>query len=166
MRHVEEIMTRSPLITIELGASVAQALRLIAERGVSHLLVMERERLAGVVCACDLEQIGADAAIDACACAHPPLTVESASTAFDAAREMLTREVSCLPVMRAGRLVGIVTASDLRRAGLLDPASGRCAACGSRDHVRCAHGVRDVGFCLECTRKSEPPRWDEDVGGG
>lgn len=42
----------------------------------------------------------------------------------------------------------------------------RCVACGSTDHVRCERGDRSIGYCLECTRRSEPPHADDDLGGG
>jgi CBS domain-containing protein len=166
MRRVEELMTRTPLITVGSEAPVAHALRLIEQHDISHLLVMEQERLFGVVCACDLERADICAPIALSVAASAPVTVDVAATAFDAARYMLAFEIGCLPVTRGGALVGMLTAGDLRRAGILNRATEECAACGSRDHVRRAHGLDDVGFCLECRRQSEPPTGDDEIGGG
>ena len=166
MHSLERLMTHPPLVTLRPQAKVAQALRLIADHAVSHLLIVENERLFGVVCACDLEHVDTGDSVGACVRAPEPFTVDVSASAVDAARCMLELGISCLPVTRQGVVIGIVTRSDLRNAGLFDRAGGSCASCGSRDHVRCAHGVHDTGFCLECARRSEPPGWDEDVGGG
>jgi acetoin utilization protein AcuB len=46
---------------------------------------------------------------------HPVITVEENEVVEEAARIMADRDISCLPVMKASLLVGIITASDLFR---------------------------------------------------
>ena len=164
MQHVAEIMAKSPLLTIEPSVRVAQALRLIGEHDVSHLIVIEGQTLLGVVCICDLDGADSSGVVSACMSASP-LAIDADANVVEAARCMIDHGVSCLPVMRAGAVAGVVTASDLRRAGVLERSLDHCAACGSSDHVRSAKGEESAGFCLECTRRSVPPDWDEEVGG-
>jgi signal-transduction protein with cAMP-binding, CBS, and nucleotidyltransferase domain len=165
MRLIEDIMTRQPLITIGPHAGVADALHLIAERDVRHLLVVGDRGLIGSVCICDLET--ADLRESVVACARTDVrTLDAGATAFEAARCMLDEDLDCLPITRHGALAGIVTLGDLRRAGVLECHPERCVACGSRDHVRCSGRARGVGLCLQCMHKAEPPSWDDDLGGG
>ena len=44
-----------------------------------------------------------------------PVTIAPDASVGDAAREMLERKIGCLPVVESGRLVGILTESDLVR---------------------------------------------------
>jgi predicted transcriptional regulator len=144
--------------------SMAQAAQKIEDEGVSHLMVTEGDDLVGVICVCNLDAADRNAAVSVCM-STSPTTIGIETTAVDAAELMLARGVSCLPVVVEGELRGVITLRDLRRAGIVDPSTERCSACGSDDHVRCAWHGQYVGFCLECTRKSEPPDSDEDLGG-
>lgn len=165
MRRVDEVMTVAPLVTIDSTAAAAVVARLMSERGVSHVLVLEQDVLAGVVCVCDLERSVGQTAAGALM-SRAPSTIELGESAFAAARCMLEKGISCLPVVQSGDLVGIVTLSDLRRAGVVQLVPERCAACGDIDHVRSSGHDSGVGLCLECKRSSLPPSWDDDLGGG
>lgn len=162
MRSIDQVTSSGPLISVGPRTLVADAARMMSERAISHVLVIDGSSLLGVACVCDLDGAGTNAEIGGCMSA-PPVVIDAGASVFEAARLMIEQGVSCLPVMRAGGVVGVVTASDLRRAGVLTRSPSRCAACGSGDHVRsaCADGV---GFCFECERRSEPPGWDEDTG--
>ena len=50
----------------------------------------------------------------------PPITIEAEAGLDQAAREMATRKIGCLPVVDSGQFVGIITETDLLRhfAGL------------------------------------------------
>ena len=165
MQSVEHVMTRPPLITMRPERAVSEALGLMAERDVSHVLVLEGEALLGIVCMCDLERADYGESIGACV-SSAPLTLDATATTFEAARCVLEEGISCLPITRAGAVVGIVTVGDLRHAGALERYPDRCASCGSADHVRVSRRTPGIGFCLECTRTSEPPAEDDDIGGG
>ena len=45
----------------------------------------------------------------------PPVTIEADAGIDEAAREMATRKIGCLPVIDAGQFVGIITETDLLR---------------------------------------------------
>ena len=162
MRSIALIINSGPLISVGPRTKVADAVRLMSESDISHVLVIDGSSLLGVACVCDLDRASTTAEIGGCMSA-PPVLIDAGASVYEAARLMIERRVSCLPVMRAGAVAGVVTASDLRRAGVLTRSPGRCAACGSGDHVR-SDGADGVGFCLECQRRSEPPSWDEDTG--
>jgi acetoin utilization protein AcuB len=165
MQRIHEVMGSGPLVTITPRAFVSEALRLIGERDVSHLLVMRGAKLLGITCICDLDCAQGDKTVGACM--QPPLVIDADASVGEAARSMIDRGVSCLPVVTpSGRVEGIVTASDLRRSGMLQKTPERCAACGSDDHVRALHHPLGVGFCIECTRRAAPPTWADDLGGG
>ena len=53
--NVGNCMTRDALVTVDPGASVADARTILHDRGISHLLVTD-PTLCGVLCVCDLER--------------------------------------------------------------------------------------------------------------
>jgi predicted transcriptional regulator len=167
MTTISALMTRGPLVTVGPEAWVADATKLLADAGISHLMVTaDNETLLGVMCVCDLDRVPLGTQLKQ----HmhvAPVTVEADTEAEIALTIMTSRQVSCLPVLENGRLSGVVTLSDLRRGGLAAGGEERCSACGGREHVRCSHG-RSIGLCIECTRIAEPPDGDEDpeLGGG
>jgi len=153
------------LLTVEPNVLVREAIRLVDDRGISHLLVTERDGLTGLVCLCDLDQAPTGARVGDCM-SRELLTVDPDTDVDEAGRLMIDRNVSCLPVVSEGRLVGVITLGDLKRAGVVDLPVDTCIACGSHQHVRCGHVGHSVGYCLECTRRSEPPGPNDDLGGG
>lgn len=165
MRRVHEVMTPAPLVTIDSTAAAAAVARLMTERGVSHVVVVDQGALSGVICVCDLERSEQQAAVGTLM-SSSPLTIELGSSAFAAARCMFEAGISCLPVVEGGHLIGIVTLSDLRRARVVELVAERCTACGDIDHVRSSGHDRGIGLCLECSRSSLPPGSDDDLGGG
>jgi predicted transcriptional regulator len=169
MTAVSTLMTRNRLITIGPEATVSDAARTLAKAGISHLLVTgDHDCLLGVFCVCDLDRAPTGTRLQQHLHAKP-VTVDMWTETDVALNLMEQRHVSCLPVMDAGRLRGVITLHDMRRMGLVDGEEECCTACGSSDHVRCSH-KRPVGLCLECARKSEPPNLelelDAELGGG
>lgn len=164
MTAISSLMTRERLVTIGPDALVGEAARTIANAGISHVLVTgEEQRLLGVFCVCDLDRAATATPLREHLHATP-VTVEVDTDVSDVAEIMLSSNVSCLPVVEGDTLRGVITLHDLRRMGLLDGEAERCSCCGSTEHVRCSHGV--LGLCIDCTRKSQPPEADEELGGG
>jgi len=169
MTSVSTLMTRDRLVTMGPEATVSEAAKRLASEGISHLLVTgEGERLLGVFCACDLER----AATGSCLRQHitaRPITVDVTTDADVAIGLMEDQHVSCLPVLDAGRLRGVITLHELRRRGFAPGEEERCSACGTTEHVRCSPH-RALGLCIECSRKSEPPNVELEIetelGGG
>lgn len=154
-----EVMTRDP-VTVPAATPVHEAERVARDSNVRHLLVTKGEDLVGVLCRCDLSRAPAESTVDEWMAR--PATAEWADDVDDAAWRMRLHGWGCMPVMSGGRLVGIVTYRDLRRAGIeADARPEVCAACGSREEVL-AHRGDVVGFCAECLRKLDD---DMDLGG-
>jgi CBS domain-containing protein len=176
-RIVSEIMTPAPLL---LGAqtTVDEALEVAREKRLHHLLVKGDDGTVNVVCLCDL--LGRDPLDDSfdgtnrvekrehlADFARPRTFVVSPGESLDGAANLMADEdIGCLPVVDHGRLVGVVTRSDLGRAAHRFDAivSARCAACGSTEDIRrtVSGGAR---FCSSCWSDSVPSR-DDEIGGG
>jgi acetoin utilization protein AcuB len=134
---VRDRMTQDP-ITIAPEASVHDAFRLINERGVHYLPVLDgRNRLVGVMTRTDLLRASPSAATTLTVfeanylLAHlkvrevmttPPVTVPGDAPLEEAARLMVEQDINCLPVVDVvGRtlgkpreqLVGIITQGDI-----------------------------------------------------
>jgi acetoin utilization protein AcuB len=122
------------LITVDAGASLAEARQLLHSHGVHHLLVTSNGRVVAVLSDRDLLRnlspflgtIG-EQPRDTHTLTRPvlqlatyrPATIRTGATIYEAAAMMLDRGVSCLPVEDgSGNVVGVLTTRDLVR-GLL-----------------------------------------------
>lgn len=124
---VEDVMQRN-VITVTPGTTLPEALRLSAGRGVRHLPVLEGPELVGIVSDRDLKRAMASPAtglepheLD---CLLEKVTMDQIMTRAvitagpmipveEAARLMVKERISALPVTERGRLVGIVTETDV-----------------------------------------------------
>jgi arabinose-5-phosphate isomerase len=165
MTTVSTLITPGRVLTIGLDASLADAASKMADTGVSHLMVTEGRQLVGVVCVCDLDAASDGSRLRQLMRAEP-VTIAPDALATEAAALMLSAGVSCLPVVGAGELCGVITLHELRRLGLFESDPVRCSACGSEDHVRCAQHGGLVGWCFSCMRQSEASQADDELGGG
>jgi acetoin utilization protein AcuB len=107
---VHDIM-QSRVITVTPQTGVAEAVGILRTRGLRHLVIVDGDALVGIVSDRDVKQAGA---LDE---RRGSRTVAEIMTApvEDAARLMLTERISALPVTEGGRLVGIVTETDIVR---------------------------------------------------
>ena len=128
---VRDRMTPNP-ITILPTVSVHDAFRVSRENGVHYLPVVNaRGILLGIVTRTDMMRASPSSATTLTVfeanylLAHlqvkevmssPAITVPPESPLEEAARLMVEREISCLPVMRGRELVGIITEGDIFRA--------------------------------------------------
>jgi acetoin utilization protein AcuB len=105
-------MTTQPE-TVAGATSVREALEIIKQKPLRHLPVVdEAGQLVGIVSEKDLLRASNDAAIeDVMTC--DVITVTEYTALEDAARIMADHNISSLPVMRNGKLVGIITETDL-----------------------------------------------------
>lgn len=87
------------------------------EHRVHHLLVVEGDLLLGIVCGCDLGAAPPGELVSSCLVADLWITEPSATLA-DAAMAMKENHVGCLPVVDGEELVGVITRTDLLRAGV------------------------------------------------
>ncbi|MBS0395353.1 MAG: CBS domain-containing protein, partial [Proteobacteria bacterium] len=152
-------MTRE-LATVTAETPIVEAARLMARRRIRRLPVLgSGGRLAGIVTATDLlHAFPPDVnpfAIHSAAAERSRLTVgeiahaELATVRPDepievAASLMRERKVGGLPVLRDGRLVGIITESDVFRAFVSLFAAGERGLRVTFDATRCAHPFQTV----------------------
>jgi acetoin utilization protein AcuB len=112
----------APVVTVRGGVSAPEALDLMDCRRVRRLPVVEGGRLVGIVTRSDLQAALGPAAARgrglrvSDVMTPDPATVERDETLEGAAQLMLRRKISGLPVVAGGRVVGIITESDLFRA--------------------------------------------------
>ena len=125
---VKDRMTSNP-VTITPDTSFPEAFRIIRERRIRHLPVVdERGKLIGVVAQTDLLHASPSTATPfnvfemsyLLANLHvrevmssPPITVPENAPLEEAARVMVEKKIGCLPVMRDGTLVGMITETDI-----------------------------------------------------
>ena len=126
---VRDWMTPDP-VTAPPSMSLPDALQLMQARSIRRLPVVEHNQLVGIVTRGDLR--GAQPSqvtslsifelnyllgrvtLNQIMTRHP-VTVTDTTTIQDAARLMLQRKISGLPVLKEGRLIGIITESDIFR---------------------------------------------------
>ena len=116
-------MTSDPS-TVRLRDTLAAARAIMQAEGIKHLPVVERKRVLGVITDRDLRQHSEhlDETVVESVMTADPVTVSPGTSIEQAASVMLVRKVGCLPVIKNGGLVGIITTTDMLRA-LLDIAS-------------------------------------------
>ena len=136
MKHrrlqVRDLMTKAP-ITAGAGLALYDAYALMYENEIRRLPVVQHGKLAGIVTLGDIQralsaavtagQAAAETTADLRAStltvgdimSPDPITVAPGDTIQDAAEQMLENQVGGLPVVEAGRVVGIVTESDIFR---------------------------------------------------
>ena len=109
----------SEVKTIEPGASVAQARTLMNGAGVHHLIVVENKEVVGVLSNTDLggrvagrRGVGDNARVSEVMSTHVD-SLGPEATIRQAANRLRGHGVGCLAVMEEGKLLGIVTTSDL-----------------------------------------------------
>jgi acetoin utilization protein AcuB len=109
---VIERMTPPPA-TITGETSVKEALGIIQEHKLRHLPVLdEGGRLVGIVSEKDLLRADGDSRVEK-VMTREVITVTEYTALEEAARIMADHRISSLPVMRDGKLVGIITETDL-----------------------------------------------------
>jgi acetoin utilization protein AcuB len=124
---VADVM-QAAVLTITPKTSLPEAVRLVQHRGIRHLPVVEDERLVGIVSDRDLKRAMASSATslerhelrylldtvtvdEIMTCAV--ITIGRMFPIEEAARIMVKEKVSALPVTEQGRLIGIVTETDV-----------------------------------------------------
>jgi len=113
---ISDVMT-TPVTTVPPMLAATKAWQLMNRQGIHHLVVIDGGRIVGIVSERDgVAVIGALLLADSSVSDVMSTNVTSiAPTASigEAASLMRRRAVGCLPVVAGGRLVGIVTRSDL-----------------------------------------------------
>ncbi len=119
---VGEIMS-SNLLAVEGSVTLADAARQMHDRGVGAVVVLEAERLVGILTERDVLRAVATGDVESPVSAsmtHSPDTVDSAETTGHAASLMIHGGFRHLPVVDGGRTIGIISIRDLMRLHLDD----------------------------------------------
>jgi CBS domain-containing protein len=154
---VSTVMSRDP-VYVPPEATVRSASSLVAQQKSNHLIVSDNGNIVGILCTCDLERARGDTLVSQCMRA-PVVTVQGGTLVDDAAELMREKSVGSLPVLAGNLVLGIVTRSDLVRAGVPGASIGTaCATCGSEQHRR-----SETPFCAECLECAHDPA---DLGEG
>lgn len=117
---IRDIMT-SPPVAISPDVTLAEAYRILQEKDIRHLPVVDRGRLVGVITDRDLRlatsclapsPFSPDSRVAEAMC-REPVTADASDPVEDAAARMRERKIGCLPIVEDGRLIGIITGIDL-----------------------------------------------------
>lgn len=126
---VKHQMTPNPIV-VSLDTTIAEAMQLMREHGIRRLPVMERGKLVGIVTERDLSEVSPSPATslsvfeinyllaktkikDILPKRTQVITVEPDTFIEEAARLMRENKVGGIPVMEQGRLVGIITETNI-----------------------------------------------------
>lgn len=110
---VSDFMTRR-VTTVQTTATIAEVRQLLAMSDFRRVPVMEEDTLVGIV---DAHHLLGEGLVKHCMVANPIVTRPD-TPIEEAARVMADHKVSALPVMEEGRLVGMITQTDLFRIGV------------------------------------------------
>lgn len=116
---VRQLMTRSP-VSVSPKAMLSEALEKMTEGKFRRVPVVQEGVLVGILTDRDIRQyVGVEARtrVEA-AMVESPLTVSPTLTVEEATQFMLKHQISGLPVLENGQLVGILTTSDILKAFL------------------------------------------------
>ncbi len=125
MEPVSAHMSRD-LLVVAAGDALGDVVGRMAERNVGAVLVLDGERLVGILTERDVLRVVADA-IDlgtavSTRMTHAPETIESSDSVEHAAVLMIHGGFRHLPVVEEGSAVGILSIRDLVRVALVDTA--------------------------------------------
>lgn len=130
MATVAQLLGQKPkgLFSVAPDAPVLEAIRAMAEHGVGALLVMQGEKLAGIVSERDYARkvilkgrSSSDTPVSQIMTAQV-ITVAPSQTTQQCMQLMTDRRVRHLPVVDAGRVVGMLSIGDLVRSVLAEQA--------------------------------------------
>lgn len=128
-RMVKDWMTSDPII-IDPRTTLPEAARLMKECSIRRLPVVENGRLVGIVTLGDIREASPSNATSLSiyelnyllsrltigeVMTREPISITSDTSIEAAARLMLERKIGGLPVVDAGKVVGIITESDIFR---------------------------------------------------
>ena len=101
------------VISVEPDHTIAETRTLLHRYRIRQLPVLRKERLVGIVTDRDLRGAPASAETVADVMTNRPTVISPDASVDEAARQLRARKFGALPVVEGGKLVGILTASDI-----------------------------------------------------
>ena len=123
---IGELVKKTPVL-LEVGASIQQAAQVMSEFNVSSIMLTKNEKLAGILTDRDLRRRCVATALDV----NSPvtdimsteiITMRSDDLVLHALMTMTKSKINHLPVVDDGKIIGMLTASDLTRHSSANPA--------------------------------------------
>lgn len=114
---VKDVMKRE-VIAINPDISIREASKVMSQHNIGSLLVLEDEKLVGILTERDVLNLVAkgenlDEVKVKDVMSRDVITIESDKKIEDAVDLMLKHKIKKLPVMESGKIVGIITTSDI-----------------------------------------------------
>jgi CBS domain-containing protein len=115
---VKDAMTKR-VIVIKPDLTVKEAAKIMTEHRVGSLVVMENDKLAGIITELDIiwkvvaGDLNPNETLVKDIMTKEVITIRSDQTLEDATHLMVEKKIKKLPVMEDDKLVGIITATDL-----------------------------------------------------
>ncbi len=167
-----EIMAKKP-ITVHVDMTIAEAARLMAEKKIGSLIVMDEDVPLGIVTEKDMvtkviaKSLSASDTKVRDIMSSPLISIHPHTEVGEAAKRMASMKIRRLAVVESGRLIGLVTENDIlsiwpqlievtreySRAGLIEEMKGiegHCEACGIY-----SNDLRPEGTLLVCSECRE-----------
>ena len=112
--RVKDVMTRR-VETVSIADTALDAREKMKLHRIRHLVALDGKDVAGVVSSRDLAAMGLSPGGPRVedVMTYPAVAVEPETTIREAANLLRGRTMGCLPVMEEGKLVGILTTTDL-----------------------------------------------------
>jgi CBS domain-containing protein len=173
---VSEVMSRNP-IKVESTLTAAEGAKIMAQKGISSLLIEEEGKISGIVTERDIVTKIAAAGLSADEVklrkimSSPLVYIEAESPLEIAAEMMWKKRIRRLPVTMNGEVVGILTENDIVRIspGLIEISRGIFTT-KNQEIIRGIHGICDschefsenliykAGsyYCEKCYSSQEP----------
>ncbi|MEW6222601.1 MAG: CBS domain-containing protein [Candidatus Hadarchaeota archaeon] len=126
---VEEFMTQK-VITIDAAKSIFDAAKVLSEERLGSIVVTKGERPVGILTDRDIltravaQKRKLEREIVARIMSKPLVTVKPESSMFEVMKLMEKHSIRRVPVVKDGKIVGMVTQSDVERAAVLLPRLG------------------------------------------
>ncbi|MEU4895562.1 CBS domain-containing protein [Streptomyces sp. NPDC044780] len=117
-RHVREVMTR-PVVSVHPDASLVEAAQLMRAQDIGEVLVADGGKLLGVLTDRDITLRAVAEGVDPLAvtchavCTADPVTIGPDEEVAEAAALMRRHAVRRLPVVEAGRPLGVISLGDV-----------------------------------------------------
>jgi len=126
---VKDVMTGvvKKVVTIDTGASLLEACKLMSDEGVSSLVVTAANKIAGIVTERDCVRRGVAAEVDpkdmriGDIMSKPVVTITPDKSIGEASDLMRSKGIRRLVVVDNDKLVGIITSDDIIKRGITTP---------------------------------------------